>query len=331
MPVDSGPEAEFQELLDEMAEPEEAEAPAAEEPEPEEAEEPSELEEDEPEAESELTADEQAAKDLLLAGNINGFAKKLGIDPKLLKVDPRQFAAMRRGLADAARLEREGKAKVEKGTQLHQQAEQVYGPIVAGFKAYKQGNPLNLRAAIELMCEDSFENVIASVGKAAKGLDPTQVEVIKLRKEMADRDAAQAAEKAKQTEAQHTAAEVSKLSSKLAGTPLAKIDGAAEEIYALVRNSYDGSGYTLTVKEAYAQVKSKHAKIAAAFGAKGGPSKPITKREILSPVRKDVKALNPADRKAQREADEAAEFRKVLAEAKEATKADERKNRRVSR
>lgn len=285
---------------------------------------------DDDEAEG-LDANELAAKKLFESGDIKGACKRLGIDPKIFKINARQFTAMRKGLADAKKLASEGQTKATKGEQLRSQAEQVYGPIVAGFQAYKDGNPMNLRAAIELMCEDSFENVVATVARAAKGLDPTQVELIKLRKEMADRDAKQKEDQTKaQVEAQ-SKAEVTKLTKLLKTTPLAKIDGAAEEIYKLVAESYDGAGYGLTVKQAYAQVKAKHEKVAKAFGgklptAKGKVPAKGPQRKELAPVRTtSTKPLTRADK----EAAERAEFEQVLKETKEAVRASERRNRRA--
>lgn len=280
----------------------------------------------------ELSADELAAKKLFEAGDIKSACKRLGIDPKIFKINARQFTAMRKGLADATKLQREGSSAKAQAEQLRTGAEQVYGPIVAGFQAYKSGNPMNLRAAIELMCEDSFENVVATVARAAKGLDPTQVEVIKLRKEIADREAAA---KESQTKAQAEAqqkTEVARLTKSLAKTPLAQIEGAAEEIYKLVADSFDGTGYGLTAKQAYAQVKAKHEKVAKAFGgklpapkgAKGSkPGKP--ERKELAPVRAPSKPLT----RAEREAAEAEEFQKVLKEAKDAVRKGERQGRRT--
>lgn len=276
-----------------------------------------------------LTADEAAAKAMFEAGDIKGACKRLGIDPKIFKINARQFTAMRKGLADAAKLSKEGTTAKTTAEKLKADAEQVYGPIVAGFQAYKGGDPMKLRAAIELMCEDSFENIVATVARAAKGLDPAQLEVIKLRKELADREAAQKAEQTKAEAATQAKAEVARISTALAKTPLAAIDGAAEEIYKLVADSYDGTGYGLTVKQAYAQVKAKHEKVAKAFGgklpaAKGKKETKGPKREVLAPVRAPAKPLT----RAEKEAAERAEFEQVLKEAKEATKRGERIARR---
>lgn len=279
----------------------------------------------------ELTGEELAAKKLFEAGDIKAACKRLGIDPKIFKINARQFTAMRKGLADATRFQREGTSAKTQAEQLRTKAEEVYGPIVAGFQAYKGGNPMNLRAAIELMCEDSFENVVATVARAAKGLDPTQVEVIKLRKEIADREAAAKEQQTKaQAEAQQKT-EVAKLTKSLAKTPLASIDGAAEEIYKLVADSFDGTGYGLTVKQAYAQVKAKHEKVAKAFGGKlpapkGKQAPPKGKeRKELAPVRPPAKPLT----RAEKEAAEAEEFQRVLKEAKDAVRKGERSNRRT--
>lgn len=307
------------------------EAPATDELEEEEPEE--ELEEEAPE--EELTAEELAAKALFESGDIKGACKKLKLDPKIFKINARQFTAMRKGLADAAKLQKEGNAAKTQGETLQAKAEEVYGPIVAGFQAYKGGNPLNLRAAIELMCEDTFENVVATVARAAKGLDPAQLEVIKLRKELADKAKTDAETATKATIAQQEQAEISKLSALLKTTPLAKVEDAAKEIRQLVVDSYKpGVGFGLTTKQAYAQVKAKHAAIAAKFGGKleapAKKGKTTPKREELAPVRKAASAtMTVAERIAQKKADEEAEFQRELRAAKEDVKRGVRANRRA--
>jgi hypothetical protein len=304
-----------------------------------------ELEEEEPAEEEledndeeELTEEETAAKTLFESGDIKGACKKLGLDPKIFKINARQFTAMRKGLADAAKFHKEGTASKTQGEQLQAKAEEVYGPIVAGFQAYKGGNPLSVRAAIELMCEDTFENVVGQVVRAAKGLDPAQLEVIKLRKELADKAKKDAETASAATVAQQETTELGKLTTLLKSTPLAKVDTAAKEIRDLVLASHKpGIGYGLTTKQAYAQVKAKHAAIAAKFGGKleapkagkaGKPGKPA--REELAPVRRDAsKPMTVADRIAQKRLDEEAEFKRELAAAKEDTKRGSRAVRRA--
>jgi hypothetical protein len=311
---------------EETPEPELEDEPEAEEDEPADEEDEPEAQEDELEAPAGLSKGETEAAKLLKAGNVKEACKRLGIDPKLLKVNPREFTAMRKGLADAEKLSREGSAAQAAGEKLRKDAESVYGPIVAGFKAYREGNPMQLRAAIELMCEDSLENAVATMARAAKGLDPAQVEVLKLRKELKDREEAQRAETEKQTAAAAATQEVATIAGKLKDTPLAKIPGAAQEIYDLVRGSYKpGTGYGLTVKEAYTQVKAKHAAIAEAFGKKPAVKGTKPNRTPLETVRKPAAKLTAADRKAA----EDAEFMAVLKEAKAATAAGARRNGRT--
>lgn len=285
--------------------------------------------EDEDEGEA-LDANEKAAKALFESGNIKGACKRLGIDPKIFKVNPREFTAMRKGLKDGAKFKTEGLAAKAAGEKLQKDAENVYGPIVAGFQAYQRGDYTSLRSAVEIMCEDTFENVVAKVARAAKGMDPGQVEVLKLRKELKERDTKANEEQTKAQAAVQEAKEVQVLTGKLKGTPLEKVPGAAKEVYDLVRASYDGVGYGLTVKEAYAQTKAKYAALAAGFGKKlpeGKKGKNGKKLAELAPVRKDVSKLTVKERIAQKAAEEQAEFEAVLKAAKE----DDRKAARAAR
>jgi hypothetical protein len=302
--------AEFAAVLAEIAdEPAEAEAP-----------EPAETEAEAPE-EPEPTDAAPAPAKLLEAGDIEAAAKRLGIDPKIFGVDKRQFIAMRKGLSESKRLAADGaKAKAEADS-LRAQAEQVYGPIAAGFRAMRAGDGAKLRAAIELLAEDSFDNVVAVIQRANKPIDPATAEVMRLRAEIAERDRALKAEQAKAQSVDREKADLAKLETRLAATPLAKVPNAARDIYALVKSSWDGTGYTLTAQQAYGQVKAKAEAIAKALAAKSAPAaptrKPLTKRELTTRP-----TLTPEER-------EKADFQRVLQETETAMRATERAKRRA--
>ncbi len=268
---------------------------------------------DEPEA-APLEAVETEAGKLIEAGDLEAAAKKLGIDPKLFKLDKRQFAAMRKGLTEAKRKEADAGGKLKTSEKLRADAEAVYGPI----------------AAIELMCEDSIENIVATIQRAGKPADPATAEVMRLRRELADRDAKQTQAQQAQAAELKARSDTAAIEKRLASTPLAKVPGAAREIYDRVKASFDGVGYAKTVKEAYAEVKAEKAAIAAALGAPARKPAPPTRKPLV-PVRKDLAALTPMQRKAAREEQERAEFRAVLAEADEAVKAEVRRGRRAGR
>lgn len=271
-----------------------------------------------------LTEAETAAAKLIEQGDLDGALKRLGVDPALVKVDRRQFFAMRKGLADAKAKERASEAKAAEATKLRTEAEKLYGPIAAGFAAHRQGDGAKLRAAIELLAEDSFENVLATIERGNRPLDPATAEVMRLRAELAERDKAV---KSEQTAAQAKAAEqaqISKLEAQVAKTPLAKVPGAAKQIYDRVKASYDGVGYSLSVKEAYAQVKAEAEAVAKAFGAPAAPpprGKPLQERVARTP---ETRRLSQAER-------EEAEFRKTIAEAEAAARSVERSVRRRGR
>lgn len=305
----------------------EDEAPAEEGEEPESTEESAEEETDKPEP---LEAVETEAGKLIEAGDLEGAAKKLGIDPKLFKLDKRQFAAMRRGLADAKKKEAEAVKAKQYAERVKGDAERTYGPIAAGFAALRAGDGSRLRAAIELMCEAPFEEVVGLVQKTAKPVDGATAEVLRLRRELAERDAKQnQAQQAAAAEAK-AKADVQAIQTRLADTPLAKVPGAAKEIYDRVKASYDGVGYALTVKEAYAQVKAEKAKIAEALLGKQAKKAPPAKKPLV-PVRKDLSKLSPAERRAAKAEAERAEFYATLREADEAVKAEVRRGRRAGR
>jgi hypothetical protein len=250
---------------------------------------------------------------------------------------------MRKGLAEAKASKSAAEAKAAEAAAnstkwegIQKQAEEIYGPIVAGSKAYRGGEHMQAKAAIELIFQDTFENVVANVARSAKGLDPAQVEVIKLRREL---EAEKAAKATAETQAQAAATEKAQdtqILGKLKGTPLEGLEEAAADIGKAVRASLDPrtGQYSLTVKEAYAKVKADYAVKAARLSkltgkptfSKGQATEGVKPRTPLTPLRKPAaKPATPEDKKAAEEA----EFEAELAAAKRETDAQARRARRA--
>jgi hypothetical protein len=283
----------------------------------------------------EASASLDEVRDLIEGGDLKAACEKLGLDPGIFKINNRQFAAVRKGAAESKRVKAEADAALNQGTQLkaqgedlHRRAEEVYGPIVAGRNAYKAGDPLKARAAIELFFEDSLENVVATMARHAKGLDPAQVEVLKLRRELAEKDAKQTAAQAAAAAQAEDASQVTAISGKLKGTPLEGVDGAAAEIYAVLKASTHPTlgTYTKTLKEAFIEVRDAKAKAAAQLARLMPGHRPAPKAvESRRPL--DRTPLAPK-RTAPR-VDPDAEFRAAVKEAGEAADRAARKSRRV--
>lgn len=224
------------------------------------------------EAEGGEEARAEVAK-LFADGNLKAACEKLGLDPGIFKVNNRQFAASRRAESEAKRLAAEAEsrhaaaeARAKQAENLQAGAEKVYGPIVAGNKAYRVDRDMaKAKAAVELLFEDSWENIQAAIAKGAQPLTPAELQVAQLRKELEDERAAKRAENEQTSTAAQQAADVAKVAAALAKTPLADVDGAAEEIVRTIRASYNPAlkKNTKTLKEAYAEVKSAYAKKAA--------------------------------------------------------------------
>lgn len=332
------------------SEPEEA-APGADsvegDPEVGEAPEGEEEEADELEEEPEAVADEAGIdeiRELIDAGDLRAAAEKLGLAPSIFKLNNRQFKAARTAAREAKTLKAEAETKltsasdaVTKAETLNAKAEEIYGPVVAGKFHYKGDpsrgippDPMKARAAMELLFEDSFENIFTNLQKAAKGIDPAQFEVLKLRKELADEKARKETETAAATAAQADATELAGIAAKLKGTPLETLSSeAAADIQKVMRASYNkGLGrYTKTLKEAYAEVKTdyaaKAAKLAAVTGKRPGAKPKVEDtRKPLTPPRNPPKAGKLTEEQ---------EFQAELKAAKAATQAAERKARRGAR
>lgn len=236
------------------------------------------------EDESGETARAEVAK-LFADGDLKGACDKLGLDPSIFKLNNRQFAAARKAESEAKRRDAESRARDEQASSKLQQAEalnkgaeETYGPIAAGSLAYRRDrDTTKARAAIELMFGAPWEQIKTELDKGVKPLSPAELRVIELERKLE-------AEKANKTQtdaaaaaaAQHTA-DVAKVESKLAGTPLEGVEGAAEDIVKVIRASYNPAlkKHTLTLKEAYQQVKAANVKKAAQLAKLSGrPPKP---------------------------------------------------------
>lgn len=332
---------------------------------PEADEESEETEESEDEADDESLEDEpveggadaEAFKaelaELIDAGDLKAAAEKLGLDPSIFKLNNRQFKASRTAVKEAktAKAEAEARAAAAEAAQkaaedlnkaaedLNKAAEDTYGPVVAGRFFYKGDpgkgiapDPPKARAALELLFEDSYENIVANLAKAAKGMDPAQMEVYRLRQELAAEKAAKQKEAETQTAAQQTATEISAIAAKLKGTPLEELgEEAATEIHRVIRASYNKAlgKNTVTLKEAYQQVKKAYAdkaaklaklsgKPAAAPAPKGKTREPLDKTKLAPKV--PAKRLTPEQ-----------EFEMELREAKKMTQAAIRRDQRRAR
>lgn len=307
-----------------------------------------ETEGDEPEDDEELEDDAVASEDveafktelaeLLDGGDLKAVAEKLGLDPSIFKLNNKQFKAARVALRDATRKENEAKAAQAGAERARdeikaksERVEQHYGPIYQGFEAYKAGDPTKVREAIEQMTGDTFQNVAAAIARAAKGLDPAQVEIIKLRKELAAKDEAKAKEAEAAAAAQVAQQDVTRIGEKLKGTPLDGVEGAAADIAKVMRDSIDPKlgKPTKTLKEAYKEVKATYAKRAAELAKvtqrpsktppKGKP--PAKEKQRLAPLKTPPaggKKLTPEQ-----------EFARELELAKKDTARAERSMRRV--
>lgn len=287
-------------------------------------------------AEGDASVDE--IRDLIDSGDLKAAAEKLGLDPSIFKLNNRQFKASRSAVkeAKAAKTEAEARAAAAEAAQkraedLNTKAEEVYGPVVAGRHHYKGGNVLEARAALELLFEDTFESIVANMAKGAKAMDPAQLEVQKLRRELAAEKAAKEAEAAKQTDAQQTATEIGAITAKLKGTPLEELgEEAATEIHRVIRASYNKAlgKNTVTLKEAYQQVKKAYADKAAKLVKLTGKPTAAPAKPAREPLNKTKLAPRvPAGKKLTPEQEFAAE----LALAKKETQAAARREQRRAR
>lgn len=271
--------------------------------------------------------------DLLDKGDLKKACEKLGVDPAIFKINNRQFAAIRKAETSARRAHTEAESKLTQATEketkaeaLQRKAEEIYGPVVAGSQSAKKGDWSRAKAAVEVMFEMPFEQVVEQIKKGAKPLDPAQAEVLKLRQELAEERAKKSQEETKAAEATQYQKDIQTVTSKLAGTPLEGIEGAAEEVVKVMRASYNPGlkKYTLTLKEAYKQVKTTYQKKAeqlAKLTASAAP-KPASQAAARTP-------LTSKNKPSSAKVTEKDEFAASIAEAAREAAAAERRMRRA--
>lgn len=310
---------------------------------------PGEDEESEEEEETEEpleTEDGEAARaevaKLFAEGNLKEACAKLDLDPAIFKVNNRQFAAARKAETEAKRLEaaaaaREAAAaaKLAESEALRTGAEKVYGPIVAGNKAYRVDKDMaKARAAIELLLEDKWENIQAQINKGATPLTPAELRVIELEQRLEAEKTTKATADAAAAEAAQHAKDVAAVTTRLEKTPLAGVEGAAEEIVKVIRASYNPAlkKNTLTLKEAYQQVKTAYAKKAAQLAKLTGKPKaldddapPDRPAKRGAPARKPIAGGKPPAGKV------LSEEERIDAEMRAARKEFEAEQRRAAR
>lgn len=295
--------------------------------------------EDEPADTGDASVDE--IRDLIDSGDLKAAAEKLGLDPSIFKLNNRQFKASRTAVKEAKAAQKAAEERAataalaqKQAEELNTAAEETYGPVVAGRFFYKGDpakgvapDPLKARAALELLFDDKYENIVANLAQAAKGLSPEQLQIYQLRKELADKEAAKTKEAETKTATEQTATEISAIAAKLKGTQLEDLaDEAAKEIHAIVAASYNKAlkKHTKTVKEAYKEVKAAYAAKAAKLAKLGGkpPAKPAK-----APERKQLDR-KIAPRVPAKKLTEDQEFAAELALAKKETQAALRREQR---
>lgn len=290
---------------------------------------------DEPEGEPLEGTDAETLRtevaDLLDKGDLKKACEKLGVDPAIFKINNRQFAAIRKGETEAKRLHIEADTKLTKAEQVQKRAEEIYGPIVAGSKSARNGDWSTAKSAIEVMFEMPFEKVVESIQKGVKPLDPAQAEVMKLRKELEEERANKAKEETKTAETNQHIKDVQLVTGKLAGTPLEGIEGAAEEIVKTIRASYNPAlkKNTLTLREAYKQVKTAYEKKAAQLARLAGVA-PTASAPATAPKAGNKPSRTPltARQTSAPKVSEVDEFAASVAEAAKAAAAADRRSRR---
>jgi hypothetical protein len=201
----------------------------------------------------------------ILGGDLAGACKKLGIDPKIFKLNEPKFKAMREGLKEARTKETAAAAKAKEAETNLAQAQAV---IAEGKKQY--GHLIDLKHAIALgdfgvvkeLLEElapkgtTYQQIAEGIVLAAKGASPGEAaakrEAKRLREELAAREAAAEADKQKQAEEAASKALAAKnlagAATRLKGTQFDGIDEAPAALVRIVSENWDYARKGLKIK-----------------------------------------------------------------------------------
>lgn len=193
---------------------------------------------------------------LFVDGDVEAACKALGIDPKVLKVNPAKLEAMRKGLKEARDLSAAANAKEAANTAEKARLASVLADAKKRYGAYVDlGNAIGMGdfvAIQELVLGlaprgTTWDQVQAGLANAGKTVTPGELaarrELKRLREEQTAREeAAAAATNQTQTAAQEQALQAKNLvgaETRLKGTPFEGITGAPQALVKLYADNWD--------------------------------------------------------------------------------------------
>lgn len=210
------------------------------------------------ESDGDETADDSEAPDLsdvgelFVAGDLAAACKKLGIDPKILKLNAPKFKAMREGLAESKKLDAaaqtklaEAEQKVKWSSDVIADAKRTYGPLVDLKLTLDQGD---LFAAQEIFAALAPKGVTWEQLAAAKSpLTPGERALrAEMRKLQAIKDEPKKAPEA--PAADLTKKNLEGATARLAKTEFAGIPGAPEAMVRIISDNWDYDRGGLKIK-----------------------------------------------------------------------------------
>lgn len=249
-------------------------------------------------------------KELFAQGNLKALARALGEDPGIVKASAPKIRAARAILNETSAKAKKAADDAARADQVMAGAKQVYGHIVAARQAAKAGDWLAAKEALEKHFELPYEQIASGIALASKGVSP---EVAQLRRQLREREQADNARNeadargsAERTAAQTRQTYMTRIESRLQGTPLAGIKRAAGLVLDELESSYDQKlgGYTIDLQAA---IKAVATDLRAP--AKAAPNTPATvkRRVIVEASKKPLDAREAAFQASLREADVATE------------------------
>lgn len=222
---------------------------------------PDDADDDEDSDDSEEEPDVAAIGELLVGGKLAEACKKLGVDPKIFKVNEAKFKAMRAGLAEAnaktAAAEQSARANVAEKQRLDAvlaDAKREYGPLVDLKAAVGLGDFATIQELLIAMAPKgtSWETIKAGLDNAGKGVTPGELaarrELKRLKEEQAAAEAERQRQQATLTDEQLTKKNLDGATSRLKGTEFEGIPGAPEAMVRIISENWDYARNGLKVK-----------------------------------------------------------------------------------
>ncbi len=241
------------------------------------------------------------------SGDAKKIAKALGKPEAFLDASDAKWMVFREQQNGVRERAKALETQQHEFNRLVAEARTEYGPAIKAAKAYKDGDLTAFVTLVQELTGESYEEAQRKVIKGEIAVDPV---VRKLRDELAAARREQAAEKQAEKQAREEAEQqtarqtreaqaIEAVGAELAGHRVAKLRGFEKAVIAKVRESWDGSDYTMSLEEAADALMADRDAEAEALGySRPAPALPAAPASRALPAPAAAPSLPPRARAA---------------------------------